>query len=257
MRSFLRNRFERKYLLTEADALKVRRAILPRVSPDEHLRPGMDRGYPVYSLYMDSPDLALYRSAAVGHKNRFKLRIRYYDDRDTSPIFCEIKKRVDQTISKQRAGLHREALQRILAGHGIPDRLLLKPATERRDIEDFLRRQHELRALPTLLVGYNREAYLDESTGDARLTFDRDLRAAAFDPERGLHTDLPPVRSRAHHVIFEIKYVNRFPRWLQDLVHLFHLERVSVPKYGWSVEAFGEERVARHARRPRPLQYSA
>ena len=250
MQSFLANRFERKYVLTETRARQVRAWLRTRVEPDEHLTAEHPRGYPVYSLYLDTRELTLYRTAAEGHKNRFKLRIRYYDDGRDSPIFCEIKRRADQVIRKQRAGVHRRALDALLSFRDLPDSALLNPARERRDLLDFQGLQRNLDARPTLIVGYNREAYLDVSTSNARLTFDRDLRALAYDPDRGLHTDLPLVNGHEDKVIFEIKYVNRWPRWLQELVHIFQLERQSVPKYGWSVESFGENRVRRDTRRP-------
>ena len=34
----------------------------------------------MYSLYLDAPTLTLYWQIAYGLKNRFKLRIRFYDD---------------------------------------------------------------------------------------------------------------------------------------------------------------------------------
>ena len=72
--------------------------------------------YPVHSLYLDSPDLRLYQTTINGDKNRYKLRIRFYEDRPKAPVFFEIKRRTDNTISKQRGGVKREALDQVVSG---------------------------------------------------------------------------------------------------------------------------------------------
>lgn len=251
-KSFLANRFERKYLISERRAEAVRNCLLPHVQADAYLTPDLLRGYPVYSLYLDSPDLALYQAAAQGMKNRFKLRLRYYDEEPDSPLFCEIKRRLDQVVRKQRVGVRKQALMDVLAGRPVPDDLLLKPGEGRRDLDEFLRLTRALSARPTLIVGYNRQAYLDLRSGNSRITFDRDLCAAAFRPSRGLTTRLSPVRTRQGRVILEIKYTDRLPAWIQDMIRRFELERQSIPKYGWSVEEFGEPDVARQAGRINP-----
>ena len=44
-----------------------------------------------------------------GTKNRFKLRLRYYDSSPSSPVFFEVKARVDNCILKERCGVVRDA----------------------------------------------------------------------------------------------------------------------------------------------------
>src|SRR6185503_8920411 len=83
---------------------------------DEHGIGYPDMAYPVHSLYLDSDDLKTYQASVNGTKNRFKLRLRYYDDKPDSPVFCEVKARVDNCILKQRCGVRREAVVSLLAG---------------------------------------------------------------------------------------------------------------------------------------------
>ena len=66
--------------------------------------------YPVHSLYLDSPGLRLYHTTINGDKNRYKLRIRFYEDRPKTPVYFEVKRRTNNTIAKQRGGVKREAL---------------------------------------------------------------------------------------------------------------------------------------------------
>ena len=57
--------------------------------------------YRICSLYIDSPQLFLYNQTVLGEKNRFKLRIRFYDDDPAHPAFLEIKRRVTDVILKE------------------------------------------------------------------------------------------------------------------------------------------------------------
>lgn len=45
--------------------------------------------------------------------NRFKLRIRFYDDIPASPAFLETERRLTDVIRKERAALRREGIYRL------------------------------------------------------------------------------------------------------------------------------------------------
>jgi hypothetical protein len=63
----------------------------------------------VHSVYL-IPQLATHQAVINGTKNRFKLRLRYYDDRPNTPVFFEVKTR-GQCILKQRCGVKRDAVR--------------------------------------------------------------------------------------------------------------------------------------------------
>ena len=42
-----------------------------------------------------------------GDKNRYKLRLRFYEDNPHAPVFFEIKRRMNDAIMKQRCGIKR------------------------------------------------------------------------------------------------------------------------------------------------------
>lgn len=245
--SYLPNRFERKYVISEEKAAAIHALIRNHAQPDAYLTPDRPNGYPVYSLYLDSPRLSLYNAAAQGMKNRFKLRIRYYDDRPDGPIFPEIKRRLDQVVHKQRVGIKREKITDLLQGVTPTRSDLINARQEFGALEEFCRLCRALEAIPTLIVGYHRQAYIDSITGTCRVTFDRNLRARAFDEFEGLTANLQPARHQDPGVILEMKYVDRLPQWMQRIIRLFGLERQSVPKYGWSVESLGEIIVLQQA----------
>src|SRR5262245_40784350 len=109
-------RFELKYLVDEATALAVRDFVSPHLELDEFSVGRPNFSYPVHSVYFDSDDLRLYQSTINSEKNRYKLRLRFYSDAPEAPVFFEIKRRVDGAILKQRGGVRREAVPRVLAG---------------------------------------------------------------------------------------------------------------------------------------------
>ena len=97
------NRYEFKYIVTECRAAAVRDFIRSYLEPDPYADPEQGNSYFLSSLYLDTPDLALYRQTATGEKNRFKLRIRFYDNDPESPALLELKRRVTDTVLKDRA----------------------------------------------------------------------------------------------------------------------------------------------------------
>src|SRR5258708_7312091 len=109
-------RMELKYIVNENVASGVRSFIGCFLEIDEFGAGLPDFSYPVHSLYLDSDDLALYRQTINGNPNRFKLRLRFYDDDETAPVYLEVKQRLNAAILKQRVGVRRAAIPQILSG---------------------------------------------------------------------------------------------------------------------------------------------
>lgn len=82
-----KSRFELKYLINEETALKVRDFVRCYLAMDEFSIGKPNFSYAVHSLYLDSHDLKLYWTTINGDKNRYKLRLRYYDTKPGSPVF--------------------------------------------------------------------------------------------------------------------------------------------------------------------------
>ena len=90
-----------------------------------------------------------------------------------------------------------------------------------------------------LYVSYMREAHVSPGSDQVRLTFDRDLSGSHFDPYSGLALPSERTGPILDGVILELKFSDRFPSWMRDLVGTFDLERRSVAKYCLCVEAMG------------------
>ncbi len=102
-------RYELKYLVDRDKALRIREWVQGYLEVDEYssLQPGLS--YPTLSLYLDSDRLDTYWHAVNGNRNRFKLRLRYYDDQPNTPVFLEIKRREDNVILTADAAAQSQA----------------------------------------------------------------------------------------------------------------------------------------------------
>jgi SPX domain protein involved in polyphosphate accumulation len=228
------NRFELKYLITLQQAVKFKGALRAYMRTDEH---GNDNGrYALASLYFDSPDLRCYWEKEYGIRFRRKLRLRRYETGETlteeTPIFIEIKQRVDRVTQKRRVMLpYGEALRlcndRQMPEHNPEDKAVIE------EIYVYLW-QYNLR--PVSIVRYNRQAFIGTSYDlGLRVTFDTALTFQAHplhlhETPQGL--PMLPVNQ----VVMEVKVNERIPSWLTELIadHNLRLERVS--KYCRSIE---------------------
>lgn len=229
------NRFELKYLITLQQAEQFKSALRAYLVPDEH---GNNNGrYALTSLYYDSPDLYCYWEKEYGIRFRRKLRIRRYETdeplTEESPVFLEIKQRVDRVTQKRRAVLTYGDALRLCN-----DRQLLDCAPEDKALTEeifvFLW-QYNLR--PVSIVRYDRQAFVgtDYDIG-LRVTFDTSLSFQACPLH--LHeqpSSLPMLP--ANQVVMEIKVNERIPYWLTELIAAHNLQMVRVSKYCRSIEA--------------------
>jgi hypothetical protein len=231
-------RYERKFVVSEHAANAIRnfvRAYLPR---DEHMTGDDSLGYRVYSLYFDTPNLNLYRQSCEGIKNRYKLRVRFYDPADDAPAFLEIKRRTTETIHKLRAAVSKRAAETVLRGGWISSAELISPSeASMRALTEFMECRERLHAAPAAFISYWREAYVSRTAEAVRVTFDRQIAGHPYRPEAGL--SLPPDEAfvAVKGVVLELKYNGRAPHWMHDLITSFGLQRRSFPKYVYGLDA--------------------
>ena len=246
------SRFELKFLIEEARAVAVADFVMSYLRPSPHNGLGPIRGHPVISLYMDSPDFFLFRQSYTGHKNRMKLRIRFYDGEWERPAFLEIKRRVSEVICKDRAMISREGVRQILLG-GWPtqpywaDNIHLVKGKRRQDVnEDFWAFANIIEARGAIYVSYYREIYEAPDDEELRVTLDRYIHGSRYDgsgrlevPKRGWQPYLPPYLAPfpKDGVILELKFDNQAPRWMFELVKLFNLRQTPVCKYSACIYA--------------------
>lgn len=241
-------RFELKYLVDEDLTPWIRDFVSSHLELDEF---GMGRpnlSYSVHSLYLDSDSLLTHQATIVGAKNRFKLRLRYYDDHPGSPVFFEVKGRVDNCILKRRCGVRRDAVRQVLGGQ-LPraDQLVTTEPRHLANLERFLLLMGSIDAKPKAHNSYLREAWVSAGDNSVRVTFDRQTRIEPhFGPTAMTGMDQPaPVYSPL--VILELKFTDRFPNWFNTLVQRFNLMQASAAKYSGGIQLIGEQYFTEHA----------
>ena len=242
------SRFELKYLIDEVTALKVRDFVRCFLDFDEYSVGKPNFSYPVHSLYLDSDDLKLYWETINGSKNRYKLRLRYYDTSARSPVFFEIKRRMNNCILKQRGGVRQEFVAYLLSGH-LPreEHLLSKAPKQMVALQRFCELMACIHAKPRVHIFYMREAYVS-ADDQVRVTLDRNVFGEEnLDPS--IKTEMAhPVTSFAKTVILELKFTGRFPNWFRDLVRMADVMQCGAAKYVESIQGLGALRL--HADMP-------
>lgn len=253
-----RSRFELKYIVNEDTAREIRRFLdglreARIIDLDEFSAGQPDRSYTVHSIYLDSDTLKTYWDTINGNKNRFKLRIRFYDDKDNSPVFFEVKSRVNHCIFKQRGGVRKEMVmpdgtrrnwvQYYLSGHGVdPESLLSKTPKHQNALFRFCYLMQSIHAKPRVHIRYQREAYVS-ANDEFRVTLDRKVDGDANTDGTIRTKMLNPQRSFEDGVILELKFTNRFPNWYGDLVRRFNVMQCGAAKYVESIQALGSAAV--------------
>lgn len=122
-----------------------------------------------------------------------------------------------------------------------------------------LARQISARGL--VYVSYIRESYDSPTNDRIRITLDRQIHGTAYDGSGRLSMPRFGVASRGtapyfvgpDSVVLELKFDNRAPAWMFDLVKLFRLDRTSVRKFCICTEELGlvhGDRVALQRQQP-------
>lgn len=235
-------RFELKYLVEESSTGWMRDFISSYLELDEFGIGKPGQAYPVHSVYLDSDSLETHHAYINGTKNRYKLRLRYYDDAPDSPVFVELKARVDNCILKRRCGIRREAVPLVMAGQ-LPDmdQLITTEPRHLAALERFIVLMQEINARPKLHNSYFREAWVSPNDNSVRVTFDRKVYIEPYfknDAPVGFTT---PRLTYAPFVILELKFTNRYPDWFKVLVRRFNLMQGSSAKYSGGVLLVGEK----------------
>lgn len=248
MKNYQASRYELKYIVTEAQAQSMAEFVRAHLAPDRYTQTCANQsiGYQVCSLYLDSRDRACYSQTQQGEKNRFKLRMRFYDEAPTSPVFLEIKRRVTQVVQKKRAAISRDAAERLLRGASPEMSMLLKNSPAERDgLLDFCRLRDQIGAVSQVFVDYYRKAYESHRGNEFRITFDRQVSGSAFQAGRGLRLPAERTITKIQGVVFEMKFINQPAEWMLNLARQFQLQAISVPKYVESVDVVvGAKRIS-------------
>ncbi|MBN2604531.1 MAG: polyphosphate polymerase domain-containing protein [Bacilli bacterium] len=220
-------RFEFKYIISYVDYFKVIDSLKHLLRHDMH---GEKESYNVSSIYFDDLVFSGASDKAFGNDAHKKYRIRYYGDFSHKKL--ELKYKSAFETVKYSTPIDDEIYQAILLSD-------LDYLHQKFD-DDLIRRLtldmllHHLS--PTLIIQYQREAYIDEFN-NLRITFDHSLFANRFEMEKVAHMDLKLLESSF--LILEIKYQSFFPDTIKEILKKINLNQIAYSKYFMGYSSLG------------------
>ncbi|MCB9641609.1 MAG: polyphosphate polymerase domain-containing protein [Myxococcales bacterium] len=233
-------RYECKYIIPEHLHDQIVDFVSCYSHPDEYTESSPDRRYVITSLYLDSPQLTCHHAKEHKALNRFKLRIRTYGERSDGPIFFEIKRKIKGVIFKRRVQTN---LSSWTSFEPDSSELLTKPNHRNVDVmSEFMALCEQYNMGPSMVVRYTREAYESDIDSYGRVTFDRKLLShfpegyqLDVDPSTWFALDDPVSMGISTGTVLELKFANRAPMWMKDLVQRFGLQMRGFSKYSTAV----------------------
>lgn len=234
-------RFELKYIVNDEIATSVRDFVGAYLQIDEFGATQPNLSYPVHSLYLDSDQLATYWHTINGNKNRYKLRLRFYENQPSAPVFFEIKRRVNDAILKQRGAVRRDAVDWLLAGHlPAPEHSVSSDQKHLLALQRFCELLNQIHARPKAHVAYFREAWISSDNNSVRITMDRKIRCSPESTARLSSEMEQPISVFGDNVVLELKFSGRYPEWFRELVRVYGLRQCAAAKYADGVALLGE-----------------
>ena len=234
-------RYECKYVIPEHLHDQIVDFVQCYSHPDTFTESSKDNRYVITSLYLDSPDMICHQAKELKSLNRFKLRIRTYGEEADGPVFFEIKRKIKGVIFKRRVQTRRSSWMECEYGS---DKLLKDPNARNVDVmSEFVELAERYNMGPAMLVRYTREAYESDIDTYGRVTFDRKI-ASHFPEGYRLQTDGSgwfslddPIAmgGLATGTVLELKFANRAPMWMTDLVQRFRLQMRGFSKYSTAI----------------------
>ncbi len=213
-------RYEIKYIITTAQAERLKQYMLPYMTTNKY------SFSTIRNIYYDTDDYKLIRTSLSKPLYKEKLRLRCYSRiTQEDNVFVELKKKFDSVVYKRRLALpDREAV--LWLGGDVS----LQPASQiGREIAHFVDCYPGLR--PAMYLSYDRAAYQGIEDPEFRLTFDRNILARTNrldlcrEPQ-GEYVIDPDL------VVMEIKVAGAFPLWITHFLAKEHIYQSSFSKYG-------------------------
>jgi len=136
----------------------------------------------------------------------------------------------------------RKAVSRLLAGHRLDESSLMSSNGSPKSglaLRNFCNLCDEIGARGCIYVSYWREAYVSAFSDQIRVTFDRQLMGTPYVQGSPLSLPAEGERPDPGGAILELKFTDRFPGWMRELVQAFDLQRTSVPKYVLCIDKLG------------------
>lgn len=214
-------RNELKYIITNIDATILKGRFDSILTKDPHIKDG---NYKIRSLYFDDINLTSYYQVLNSVNERWKWRIRFYNDDDTY-ICLEKKMKINGIVYKKSLRLKKKQVLNIINKKNI----------KINDKNDKLLNEFYLNILtkglkPVIIIDYDRIPYIYK-VGNIRITIDYNLSVSdKIDEIFNKNLNMIPI-TESKNIIMEVKYNNFLPGYIKSKLNLNCLERTTYSKY--------------------------
>ncbi|MGN0072287.1 MAG: polyphosphate polymerase domain-containing protein [Coriobacteriales bacterium] len=219
MRQVLRK--EKKFLLDMATAKQLEARLAAVLRPDPH---NGVQGYPVRSLYFDTPHDRDFAEKLWGTDPRRKVRLRVYSPQADFALL-ELKQKQGENQHKRGLRVSRQEARALIDGDFSP--LLQHP-------EPFAAELHALMSIngyrSKTVVEYQRRAFIAQEN-KIRITLDSNIRATEFNrdlfsPQLCMYPVFDPFN-----VVLEVKFDGFLLSYIRELLNTADKSELSVSKY--------------------------
>lgn len=211
-------RFEHKYIISYVDYLSLKAQISSMLTHDKH---GDRESYNIISIYLDDIVHSGAADKAFGNELHRKYRIRYYDSSDKMKL--ELKEKIGEESTKFSTVISEELYNAILT----QDMDVLEQHKNDELIRKYMLSMLRFNLTPKLVIGYDREAYRDE-TDNLRITFDHALNCDHYF-EGDVKADHQLLQSTK--MILEVKYEHFLPKEIKVILNKYKLNQIAYSKY--------------------------
>ena len=214
-------RYEVKYILTRRQRDELIQAMAGHLALDMYGRTT------IRNIYFDTDSFRLVRDSIDRPLYKEKLRVRSYQRAsEDSPVFVELKKKYEHVVYKRRLALpHRLAMDALENGRPLPEDSQIA-----REIEAF-RAFYGKTLKPTMLLCYEREAYVPVDGTDFRLTLDENIRWRTENIDLS-GSAMGRMILPQDAVLMELKSPGGYPQWMVDFLSRNGIYKTSFSKYG-------------------------
>lgn len=229
------HRYEKKYLLNEAQYQKMRALLQERMIPDRYNRDG--KKYTISNIYFDTKEDHLISRSLEKPEYKEKLRLRSYGPvKEDDSVFLEIKKKNLDLVNKRRTVLTlKEAKAYLLEGKW-PENGSSNPQILH-EIDYLVHQEH---VEPKVYLAYDRLAYFSPESTGMRVTIDSGIRARRTDV-RLSGEDYGELLLEEGRYLMEVKVIDSIPLWFTKALSEEGIYSVSFSKYGTEFQKYCEK----------------
>ena len=218
-------RYEKKYMLTKSQYLRLRGLLGPYVVQDQYAR------YTICNIYYDTDNYAIIRRSLEKPVYKEKLRLRSYGvPGPEDQIYFELKKKYKNEVFKRRISLTPKSF-RDYQEKGISPAGSTQISSE---IKYFMKQYNPH---PSVFIAYERTAFAGMENPNLRITFDENIRFRETELNLAQGDHGTKILGNNQYLM-EVKVGGAMPVWLSQFLSELQIYPTSFSKYGFTYQNY-------------------